>query len=232
MKVRNVLVAVLFVIGSASMSYADLIASYIDFNMDANHPSSANIKYEGGNNPLIAFDLQVDKVQGFTSDGTKTKETSLNGGVLSFTTGNLSSYDSDSKTWVFNAGGTLQVTGTPVDFTAGEYLLKSTSLGPITVRTVYDGFYSKFNIAYSSFPDDKDAALVTYFFGASKPGFLGALNLSFLTNEDPEKDGSFISSSVLDGHVYNTPVPLPEAFWLLGSGLIALVGIRRKAFFG
>ena len=28
------------------------------------------------------------------------------------------------------------------------------------------------------------------------------------------------------------PVPLPEAFWLLGSGLIALVGIRRKAFFG
>ena len=39
----------------------------------------------------------------------------------------------------------------------------------------------------------------------------------------------FIGANNDDGF---TPVPLPEAFWLLGSGLIALVGIRRKAFFG
>jgi hypothetical protein len=27
-----------------------------------------------------------------------------------------------------------------------------------------------------------------------------------------------------------TPVPVPAAAWMLGVGLVALVGIRRKAF--
>jgi hypothetical protein len=41
-------------------------------------------------------------------------------------------------------------------------------------------------------------------------------------------DSSFSSIRVLSGDVFNTPVPLPAAIWLLGAGLIGLVGVRRK----
>jgi hypothetical protein len=32
----------------------------------------------------------------------------------------------------------------------------------------------------------------------------------------------------IDNFEYNAPVPIPSAVWLLGSGLISIVGIRRK----
>jgi hypothetical protein len=53
------------------------------------------------------------------------------------------------------------------------------------------------------------------------------LNHSF--SHDSDMNGSFINN--YNGFVLmevGEPVPLPPAFWLLGSGLIGIVGIRRK----
>lgn len=44
---------------------------------------------------------------------------------------------------------------------------------------------------------------------------------------DLMNDGS-TSAQVLANGVDVTPTPIPAAFWLLGSGLVGLVGIRRK----
>ena len=45
--------------------------------------------------------------------------------------------------------------------------------------------------------------------------------------------GNFIFQARFDGGTasitaYHTPVPIPAAAWLLGSGLIGLVAIRRR----
>ena len=34
--------------------------------------------------------------------------------------------------------------------------------------------------------------------------------------------------AVADGNLVGAPVPIPSAFWLLGSGLVVLIGIRKK----
>lgn len=58
-------------------------------------------------------------------------------------------------------------------------------------------------------------------------------NFVLANNDDP--NGAFPypytidASDITDGKVYNVAsVPIPGALWLLGSGLIGMVGVRRK----
>jgi len=44
--------------------------------------------------------------------------------------------------------------------------------------------------------------------------------------DDGQEDGKYYAWAVRDGDV--APVPIPSAVWLLGSGLVCLVGIRKK----
>ena len=46
--------------------------------------------------------------------------------------------------------------------------------------------------------------------------------------QDGDKDNVVLFSSKLSGSYNCNPVPIPAAVWLLGSGLLGLIGIRRK----
>ncbi len=89
---------------------------------------------------------------------------------------------------------------------------------------------SSASVAIASFAEQKDLGMLKLFdSSASITSYAGSLNLSFYAG--PFNDaGGFDSSQVLSGNVPNSPspVPIPAAVWLLGSGLIGLVGMRRR----
>jgi hypothetical protein len=50
-----------------------------------------------------------------------------------------------------------------------------------------------------------------------------------IPGQDPNGDGNWTDFEIdLTLNVYGSPVPIPPALWLLGSGLVGLVGIRKK----
>jgi|GEM_PF-5974937 len=241
MKLRNVLVALvaaLIVMGLISTSSADMmVAKYIDFNMDANHPSNATISYGTKGGSLSGQNISVDTVQGFIDQNQNTGSAlTITNGALNFTTGTLTSYN--NNVWTFGSGGNITLTGGVSSIGINDNnstTLLSGSFGTAVVQmipVVFDGLtYFNFSFLLASFSDTKNDTLAEYFFGSNPGAFVGGLNLSF-TTLSLGQDNTFTSQNLGSGDIINTPVPLPEAFWLLGSGLIALVGIRRKAFFG
>jgi hypothetical protein len=75
-----------------------------------------------------------------------------------------------------------------------------------------------------------------YIYGAIKMVFIGenstlpnhydSLNVYWTAFTDPSVKIDFIGTN--DGVDNVSPVPLPGAVWLLGAGLIGLVGVRRR----
>ncbi|MGD8940406.1 MAG: VPLPA-CTERM sorting domain-containing protein [Gammaproteobacteria bacterium] len=53
------------------------------------------------------------------------------------------------------------------------------------------------------------------------------MNISFLT-DTPAVVGAVQSTQILSGDIFNTPVPLPAAVWMLGGGLMGLAAFVRR----
>ncbi len=90
---------------------------------------------------------------------------------------------------------------------------------------VYDTIFTDLSSALSFFNDN------TLNLGDWSSGLTGDLDLSFyfdLTTDDLGEGFrfDFIAGNSTIGS--GPPVPIPSAVWLLGSGLIAIVGVRRK----
>lgn len=221
-----------------------LLSNYVDFNIDGIH-ANASINYAGGAAPLVGTGISVDSISGHAANGSLVQgpfavtgfasgipinppNPPITSGILDFTTGNLTSHVAGSNVWDFAGGGSIKITGgiNAIGIADSAVLLSGSFKSAEVTR-----MGNKFNIAIGDFTDEKDCVLARYFFGiTSTPtsglvgGFTGNLNLSFYaTGVD-----SFFSTSVLSGDVTNTPVPLPGAVWLLGAGLVGLVGVRRR----
>lgn len=130
---------------------------------------------------------------------------------------------------------TASTTWTQINFSNGAATLEPLNGGiavDFALKAVVGGgdYLSMLNNAkiYYSVPVDSDfaehPANIDYYKNVYIQWIIGSaqVDLTVLTSSQ----GGNVQ---VDGFA---PVPLPEAFWLLGSGLIALVGIRRKAFFG
>jgi hypothetical protein len=204
---RGCFLSVLFVIAiSVVLSFSPGLARavpYLAFSIDANHPSTASISYAGGATPLVGVDISVDSVTGVN--------TLLNNGVtlpfvgaLNFTTGPF--IGSDSTHWYFGGGGSID-------------LIANSAI------TILDGTFSYAVVenkgddslaAIGLFLDEKFEPL-TDFYGLPNAGYQGFFYLNLSAQGSP-----------LDGYIVNTPVPEPTTMILIGSGLIGLVGLRRK----
>ena len=155
--------------------------------------------------------------------------------------------DTVASTITFAYNGSMSVSGENVDFAASMY-----SMGTDITVNQYDSFNFWTSTKYEKYDIRKDADdeydtwdysgtfEITYaagelivgetfflapslhsFFGAEVVGFVGSGNVVF--------DNNFYNSLrpvSIEGGI--EAVPIPGAVWLLGSGLIAMVGIRRK----
>ena len=93
-----------------------------------------------------------------------------------------------------------------------------------------DVFSFSFFVGLGGYTDTKDEVLTNYF---SMPSgqYAGSLNLSFSAVITGYDNGvqRFASTAIGSGDGENHPVPIPGAVWLLGSSLLGILGIRRKA---
>ncbi|MCD6293282.1 MAG: VPLPA-CTERM sorting domain-containing protein [Deltaproteobacteria bacterium] len=143
--------------------------------------------------------------------------------------------DSDTSRHVggsFGNGDTNSVMGQTVNLVAGttydlSFWYRSRPLvGESTVETngIAYGLWSgdTLSTTFGTFGADvfyNDWTQVTYSFTANADG---DYTIAFAAVGSSDKRGGFIDDVKLDA------VPIPAAIWLLGSGLLGLVGIRRR----
>jgi hypothetical protein len=221
-KLMVIMAMALVLCGAMAMSAQ---AQVYDFNIAHPQDTPGLVSYAGGATPLVGTNLVVDSVDVFGSTGALPDGTyTIDGGLLNFTTGNFN--NAGAFTYVFDAGGSVTLVGTlgadaPVgvgtpigmfgNFSAAAVVSQNTDPDTTHVGT--------FN-----FTDEKNpefAALI----GLTNP-LIGDIFLGFVTDSVSPGD-PFDSTRVNGFRVHNT-VPVPPAVWLFGSGLLGLIGLRRK----
>ena len=214
---------------SASVFSATTNAASLDFNISA--PNSGSISFAGGSTALVGTGIQVSNVVGLGTAANPGVALNCIDCVLNFETGNLSG--ALGNQWSFDGGGWITVNGS-LDTTGDGYadiinqdLL--TGVFNMASNVSFDAGVFVFNIAAGTFADTKNPDLLAYY-GLPDVGYMGGMNVSFTTTAGvtPNVGDAFSSTQVLSGDVFNAPVPLPAAVWMLGGGLLALTGFYRR----
>jgi len=204
-------------------------AMAVSLNFDLFAPTPGTISSAGGGAPVVGTNIQVDRVVG--------DSTPLNAGIegiclsctLNFTTGGLTS--SGGGTWNFGSNGTISIIG-------GAQLpgAPNIALGSTLLNGIFDGAtvqrlgFSSFMVSFGTFSDTKHPDLLAYYGLGSGSPFQGAFSLLF-SSPIPAPNGAFTSTTIFNGNVANTLVPLPAAALLFGSGLIGLLAAKGRRLF-
>jgi hypothetical protein len=148
-------------------------------------------------------------VSNFTTDGTLALSPSagyFNGSAGTLTTGAVT----------LSSGGTIEGTDYNHGITFGNTVSFLVSF-PSLASGGTTGGVSTFSLGLYS-----DASGITPLLNINGGNYAGTVALVNLMN-----DGT-TSAQSLDSTTTATPTPIPAAAWLLGSGLMGLVGLRRK----
>jgi hypothetical protein len=225
-------IALVMGIALSSLSVRSAMAVELDFNLSA--PTSGTISYAGGNSDLIGSNIEVDNVVGLSTPANANVTSLCVSCVLNFTSGSLSnaggppSSGANNGWWSFGPGGSITITG-GVQLQGGTDIpLGSTLLSGTFNSAFVQDLGSQFKVTFGSFSDTKHADLLSYY-GLTPGPFSGALTLLF-GSTNGGVGSAFTSTSVFSGNVVNTPspVPLPAAAWLFGSGLASLIPMIRR----
>lgn len=203
--------------------------SILDFDMAA--PTAGSISYAGGATPLKGVNIQVDTVAGIGTPLNNMVLLPITGGLLNFTTGNLTGFD--QYHWNFGGGGpaSIVLTGgiTTLGIPDNSTLLTGTVMSALVT---YHADNQTFSVLDETLLDTKNDVLEKYYYGQNYPGWLGGLNLSFIANNGNPPPNAFASDLIASGDIINNqPIPEPATMLLLGFGLIGLAGYGRKKFF-
>lgn len=225
--VLAVLAAFVLIIPSGAWAYLYVV----DF-VGSGSGNAGSISYAGGTNPLVAANIQVDRVYGKVIDTSGTvvytsTEYIVSNSDLDFTTGNRISG------WTFGPGGSITLTGTVNGSITGTLLSGSMAANESGVSAEVIRLVQQLSLCLATFQDTKNQDLLNLLFGSSvyatpgSTGWNGGLHFDFYTSTLPAVGDAFTSSSMGSIDVANTVVPIPPSVWLLGAGLVGLVGLRR-----
>jgi hypothetical protein len=196
----------------------------IDFTV-SQFQTGASISFAGGATPLVGTNLVITEVGGI---GTPLNSgpggvLPITNGLLNFTSGNFVAVDPSH--WDFEGGGPITITGSILGSPV-ELLMEGTLSG----ARVFAPDSNNFSVVRLTFTDTKDFQyfdLLDYFGISGISTLVGSANLGFFqASPAAVPPDAFASNQVGSGDVHNLPVP--PAVWLFGSGLLGLVGLRRK----
>ncbi|MFA5112000.1 MAG: hypothetical protein WC443_11380 [Desulfobaccales bacterium] len=207
----------------AILLMAGVAQAVVFFDFQVEHPQfvADQVTYDGVGGPLVGTNIEVESVN-VSGAPLNNGFYPITDGLLNFTTGAFDS--SGALNWVFNGGGSITINGNIALNPLFDIDMSGTFAGNVVAAQNSDPDTTHSIIA--DFTDTKGLDWLTLF-GINDPNFIGTMNLSFAT-PTAISPGDAINSSVTDvGAVHNT-VPVPPAVWLFGSGLLALVGLRRK----
>ncbi len=207
-------------------------ASQIHFDIDT--ITTGTISWAGGDAPLVGANIEVDQVMGLGTPSHAGVGHDLTKGLLNFTTGPMVNTSSSGNiyTWSFGQGGSLTLTGgVPVITTTDkdtELIYNGEFIFDTVTCVAFSPYLDKWCVTMASFTDKKNDALLNYY-GMPIVPYTGQFNISFEVAAGTKPLDGFKSSEVLSGDISNYPqIPIPGAVWLLGSGLIGLVVVRRR----
>lgn len=217
MRLRMLVLAavVLFLVPMAVVpAHADTV---IDFGSLV---PGGTVSYAGGTNPLVGVGLNITSVVGIMTPSNP-GSFPVSGGLLSFTTGNFSSFNPVTG-YTFNGGGTISITGgvAAAGIAPGTLLVSGSFLSAVVSPL------GAIQIFLSSGPDTKNAQLLSFFgLAPSTPfNFSGSIFL----NGPPGGGGAF-SQGAFSVDIANV-VTEPGTLVLLGAGLMALAAVLRHRY--
>jgi len=196
-------------------------ASFIDFVVAPTYNANAEIKFDGS--ILTGTELNVPLItsQGspLNPGGSFNPQTLIGMGtydrtVLSFTANNY------LGNWKFG-GGTIRIDS--YDTVGNQFNLMTGTL--TNAEILWIG--SSLKISAGSFSDHKNDQLAQFFGYPTGMPWTGDFGVQFTTSVIPYNTFDVKNPYIQSGNVSNT-VPIPGAAWLLGSGLLGLLGLRRK----
>ena len=208
-------------------------AMSLDYALDSSNPL-ASIYYNPLQDGMLhGSNIAVTNITGIdtTLNTGPGNALSISSGALNFITGAFSkkTIGQNFNIWEFNGGGSISVTGgiSQLSIASGSTLLNG-SFSSATVTEFPLLGQLKFDIVGAAFNDVDHQLIYNHFNIPTDFASSEGMNLSFIANG--AANGGFASSSIASGNIVDvpTPTPLPAAAWLLGSGLMGLVGIRRK----
>ncbi len=207
-----VILSLLFLPFAVQPVQADYAGPILYFAVEA---GAGSISYSGGASPLTTPNAwTISSVTGFfTGSANDFVPVTIYGGQLTFTTG------AGNADWTWNRGGSLLLTGSLTDGGKTVNLLTGESLfANINSSGVLKAAFGGFNTTVNQ-------SILDYY-GLNQTSWIGTLNGQFSTTAG--FGASFSNQAITGGDVQVNPVPLPAAFWLLGAGLVSLIGIRRR----
>ncbi|MFA7061815.1 MAG: VPLPA-CTERM sorting domain-containing protein [Pedobacter sp.] len=224
---KTLLFGALLTATMVSLPGAANAAISIDYSISGNQPSDASIYYNPNvDTTLHGVNLSVTGVRGNGTSGHSGETLAITSGKLNFQTGSFTSQS--GNTLNFGTPGSFTLTGgiaalglsDPTILVTGHFTSAS-----VTSIDLVGNF--KFDIVGAGLEDSDNKNIYSYFGVSDDFTCTNALALSFTANH---VNGGFTSSTITGGILVDspTPTPIPAAAWLLGSGLMGLVGVRRR----
>jgi hypothetical protein len=245
-KLLAILVMVLVVGGAATIAVQAQPIPELDFLIGPQTSTTTPfISFAGGaTDILIGNSIAVKSVTGIHTANNDGVELAITGGKLNFLTGALDSFTPASggspATYAFSFdSGFLNITGSVLGGPANAPLLNSdtfTSNSTVTVKTVLNNIG---NLSMDFIDVKCPSSLAEYFGYDNESEYVGNLILAFTFESalDPLTLSAFQSFEVSSGNLTNQLIPfppgapIPGSVLLLGSGILAMLGVgaRRKA---
>lgn len=220
------------VLGTMLVGFFSPSAMAVELNFNISTPTSGTISYDGTGSRLIGSNIEVDDVVGLSTPANANVTSLCLSCVLNFNSGSLTSAGgpppsgNNNGWWRFGSGGSITITGGVQLQGSPDIPVGATLLSGTFDNAFVQDLGASFKVTFGSFTDTKHPDLLAYYGLAPSP-FEGALTLLF-GSVNAGVGEVFTSTSVFSGSVANTPVPLPAAVWLFGSGVVALVGFARR----